>query len=818
MPPSGGGNSYVGDAGPPGSGGTISGAGGQGGASAGQGGTAGQPSPGGQVNTGGNPGPMAGTTGPGGAMGAGGGPANGGAAGAGGAGGAGGEAGGPAPGGSMGAGGEGGSLPPTECAPGGLRGCPDCDEGFQECVNGEWGPCVPPAESCDGWDNDCDGETDEGFGTGQECFAGEGECIAFGEIVCDEFGEVYCDAIPGEPDLEACNDLDDDCDGAFDEGYDLGRVCDTGRGRCAVEGEVSCVGRFESACVSPIEIQPEREQCNAFDDDCDGRTDEDFDIGAACEVGIGECRTSGISECDFDGGVTCTARVSEPENEVCNGLDDDCDGLADEDFDLRAPCQVGIGQCLQNGETQCSEDGGVVCDGIPGDPADEACNNVDDDCDGATDEGACENQQPNFGEIRLVNGEGPNEGRVELYADPNWLPFCLDTWDANETRLVCEELGFGPPAAPAGVAAFEEAELLVDMTCRENRPPVNQCDLRVADGCDEAVFVRCTPRDALPEPDCDFPIPFERADQRGGTFTFEALIGQGDTSGTCFVDGGPEAMVVLTLDERANVAISTSIDGRPVNTSIYVRTACEDPDSELSCRRGDVDGPLTVQALEPGTYYVIAEYPGGGDARFDVTLQVNSDITECNDGLDNDRDGRIDLFDLGCSSDADASEVDPDNVPECGDRRDNDGDGFTDYPDDPQCMAAGGPSEQASCMFTDNLLVIPPNGGNIQYNTVNQPSVGRGSCGGGGPQQVAAFTLMQRAEVEFRIIERTYDTLIHLRTNCDDANSEIACNDDFEDLASRILRELVPGTYYLFLDGFAGRAGSGTLRVTVNPQ
>ena len=39
---------------------------------------------------------------------------------------------------------------------------------------------------------------------------------------------------------------------------------------------------------------------------------------------------------------------------------------------------------------------------------------------------------------------------------------------------------------------------------------------------------------------------------------------------------------------------------------------------------------------------------------------------------------------------------------------DNDGDGFTDYPDDPQCMAAGSPSEQASCMFTDNLLIIPP--------------------------------------------------------------------------------------------------------------
>ena len=61
-------------------------------------------------------------------------------------------------------------------------GCPTCDE-------------VPGSEMCDGRDNDCDGETDEGFGVGEACSAGLGACRAEGVWVCAENGRSQCSAV-----------------------------------------------------------------------------------------------------------------------------------------------------------------------------------------------------------------------------------------------------------------------------------------------------------------------------------------------------------------------------------------------------------------------------------------------------------------------------------------------------------------------------------------------------------------------------------------------------------------------------------------------
>ncbi|MCA9544909.1 MAG: hypothetical protein KC613_10980 [Myxococcales bacterium] len=73
--------------------------------------------------------------------------------------------------------------------------------------------------------------------------------------------------------------------------------------------------------------------------------------------------------------------------ELCNGLDDDCDGVIDNDpTDIGEPCAVGVGACARQGTIQC--DGiGARCDGVPGDPAAELCDQIDNDCDGQTDEG-----------------------------------------------------------------------------------------------------------------------------------------------------------------------------------------------------------------------------------------------------------------------------------------------------------------------------------------------------------------------------------------------------------------------------------------------
>ena len=121
------------------------------------------------------------------------------------------------------------------------------------------------------------------------------------------------------------------------------------------------------------------------------------------------------------------------------------------------------------------------------------------------------------------------------------------------------------------------------------------------------------------------------------------------------------------------------------------------------------------------------------------------------------------------------------------------------------------------CVGLPDVLVIGPNGGEVNYDTTGRDSVGGGGCGGGGPQQVVVISVAQRALVTMSIVNSNYDPLIHLRSECDDPASEIACNDDFNGLESQISMNLDAGTYFLYLDGFFGREGSATLRVTMGP-
>jgi hypothetical protein len=191
---------------------------------------------------------------------------------------------------------------------------------------------------------------------------------------------------------EVCDGNDTNCDGTVDGGPS----CATGQPGVCAAGVETCV-EASLECLPVTASSPE--VCDTLDNDCDGLADESlaqecFD-GNPGQIGIGICQ-AGIQTCTAGSFGTCEGQVP-PQAEMCNGLDDDCNGVVDDGLSLTEPlyppdlglpigAACGTGDCA-GGTVICSGDGtGAVCS-TDLNRTPEVCNGLDNDCDGVVDDG-----------------------------------------------------------------------------------------------------------------------------------------------------------------------------------------------------------------------------------------------------------------------------------------------------------------------------------------------------------------------------------------------------------------------------------------------
>ena len=495
---------------------------------------------------------------------------------------------------------------------------------------------------------------------------------------------------------EVCNDIDDDCDGETDENSTdapawYADADGDGHGNARF-GATACTapdGYVESSddCddLSPAVSPSATETCNGTDDDCDGDMDEDDASDASTWYadsdgdGYGDATTTAIacsapsnhvadsSDCD-----DTSSAISPATSEICNLVDDDCDGSTDEDDATDASTWYadvdgdGHGGSVHS-TTSCTQPIGYVATGDDCDDTNslvapsiqETCNGTDDDCDGTVDESDAADAATWYADADSDGFGDSTTSTVSCAAPSNYVADSTDCIDTNGS--------IHPDAAETNGDG-------VDSNC---------------DGSDDTPHVTCVGDTSLYS-DAAATTYCETCTHQAGDIYLEGSGVTDPWASSCLeeVDGS------LTIWDTTLASIEmSSLTAISQNLDIEANSLLSDISSlhNISSIGGWLfieDNALTAcQKLD--FLAAVGESNIGGW----YELSISAEST-CDDSLDDDCDGDIDCDDSDCAGDSACSSCTPTEIPEstCNDAIDNDCDGDTDSADT-DCSGSCTPTE-----------------------------------------------------------------------------------------------------------------------------